>query len=76
MKEWHSIRDGLEAKFAMVPKSDDDELQRAAPEPFEMPKQRFIQCRSRDRSKREEAITQRFEFTMATYPCDQSGIKK
>ncbi len=56
-EDWHSIRDGLEVKIVPWPKSDDDasEAERgSSPE-------RFILCRSRERSKKEEAITQRFE---------------
>lgn len=72
--DWHSIRDGLEVKIVPWPTSDDDEAsagaksnadsddafnadstqQTSAPE-------RFILCRSRDRSKKEEGITRRFE---------------
>ncbi len=63
MKEdWHSIRDGLEVKIVPWPKSDDDDREDAAlfTEADTSP-ERFILCRSRERSKKEEGITQRFE---------------
>ena len=60
-EDWHSIRDGLEVKFVTLPKADSDELQVAAPEVSEITCERFILCRSRERSKKEEGITQRFE---------------
>jgi transposase len=58
-EDWHSIRDGLEVKFVTLPKAE--EVQVDAPESPEMPCERFILCRSRERSKKEEGITQRFE---------------
>lgn len=60
-EDWHSIRDGLEVKFVTLPKADSDGTQDVAPESSEMPCERFILCRSRERSKKEEGITQRFE---------------
>ena len=54
-EDWHSIRDGLEVKIVPWPGSDD-----AAPDADSSP-ERFILCRSRERSKKEDAITQRFE---------------
>jgi transposase len=57
-EDWHSIRDGLEVKIVPWPKSDDDEP--STSESDSSP-ERFILCRSRERSKKEEGITQRFE---------------
>lgn len=59
--DWHSIREGLEVKFVTLPKTDANELQVSAPEVSEVPCERFILCRSQERSKKEEGITQRFE---------------
>lgn len=58
-EDWHSIRDGLEVKIVPWPKDDDedDETTRET----DAPPEKFILCRSRDRSKKEEAITQKFE---------------
>ena len=56
-EDWHSIRDGLEVKIVPWPKSDDD----ASADNSDSAPERFILCRSRDRSKKEEGITQRFE---------------
>jgi transposase len=56
-EDWTSIRDGLEVKVVPWPGSDDpDETKVSDTSP-----ETFILCRSRDRSKKEEAITQRFE---------------
>ena len=57
-EDWHSIRDGLEVKIVPWPKSDDDT---ASTSEVDSSPERFILCRSRDRSKKEEGITQRFE---------------
>ena len=57
-EDWHSIRDGLEVKIVPWPKSDDDDISAAR---SDSSAERFILCRSRERSKKEEAITQRFE---------------
>ena len=57
-EDWHSIRDGLEVKIVPWPKSDDDDTSEAE---SDSSPERFILCRSRERSKKEEAITQRFE---------------
>jgi transposase len=57
-EDWHSIRDGLEVKIVPWPKSDDDE---ASTSESDSSPERFILCRSRDRSEKEEGITQRFE---------------
>jgi transposase len=59
--DWHSIRDGLEVKFVTMPSSDYDGLQNVTPETSSGSPERFILCRSRERSKKEEGITQRFE---------------
>ena len=53
---WHSLRDGLEVKIVPWPKDDDQATSEADASP-----EKFILCRSRDRSKKEEAITQKFE---------------
>jgi transposase len=58
-EDWHSLRDGLEVKIVPWPK-DDDEDDEATIEADASP-EKFILCRSRDRSKKEEAITQKFE---------------
>jgi transposase len=56
-EDWTCIRDGLEVKVVPWPNDNDDEATEASdPSP-----ETFILCRSRDRSKKEEAITQRFE---------------
>jgi transposase len=62
-EDWHSIRDGLEVKIVPWPKSDDDDV--ATAESDSSP-ERFILCRSQDRSKKEEGITQRFEKKIET----------
>ena len=62
-EDWHSIRDGLEVKIVPWPKSDDDDD--ATAESDSSP-ERFILCRSQDRSKKEEGITQRFEKKIET----------
>ncbi|HEY0983652.1 IS1634 family transposase, partial [Schlesneria sp.] len=54
-ENWHSIRDGLEVKIVPWPQDDDDD------EPTDASPEKFILCRSRERSKKEEAITQKFE---------------
>jgi transposase len=56
-EDWTSIRNGLEVKVVPWPGSDDsDDTTDSDTSP-----ETFILCRSRDRSKKEEAITQRFE---------------
>ncbi len=55
--DWHSIRDGLEVKIVPWPKEDDDEQTQST----DTSPETFILCRSRDRSQKEEGITQRFE---------------
>jgi transposase len=55
--DWTNIRDGLEVKVVPWPgRGDDDTTEDSDSSP-----ETFILCRSRDRSKKEEAITQRFE---------------
>ena len=56
-EDWTCIRDGLEVKVVPWPNDNDDEATEASDQSPET----FILCRSRDRSKKEEAITQRFE---------------
>jgi Transposase DDE domain len=63
--DWHSIRDGLEVKFVMMPASDSGESQGRATESSAESRERFILCRSRERSKKEEGMTQRFEKKIA-----------
>ena len=62
-EDWHSIRDGLEVKIVPWPKSDDDDDDddEASTSEVDSSPERFILCRSRERSKKEEGITQRFE---------------
>jgi len=72
--DWHAIRDGLEVKIVPWPKDDDEDESAAEPTEAtanangdaavveqEQAPETFILCRSRDRSKKEEAMTQRFE---------------
>ncbi len=59
--DWHNIRDGLEVKFVTIPASDSDDSQSAASVSSAESPERLILCRSRERSKKEEGITQRFE---------------
>ena len=56
-EDWHSIREGLEVKTVAWPQESDEDTSEKADSPPET----FILCRSRDRSMKEEAITQRFE---------------
>jgi transposase len=55
--DWTNIRDGLEVKVVPWPGRDDDDTT----EDTDSSPETFILCRSRDRSKKEEAITRRFE---------------
>lgn len=55
--DWHRIREGLEVKIVPYPPDDDDE----AVQTTDTSPETFILCRSRDRAKKEEAITRRFE---------------
>jgi transposase len=59
-ENWHTLRDGLEVKVVPWPKDDQDEATTDA----DASPEKFILCRSRDRLKKEEAITQRFEKTI------------
>ena len=63
--DWHSNRDGLEVKFVMMPASDSEDSQGAATESSPESPERFILRRSRERSKKEEGITQRFDKKIA-----------
>ena len=56
-EDWTSIRDGLEVKLVPWPGSADSDFT----EDSDTSPETFILCRSRDRSKKEEVITQRFE---------------
>ena len=56
--DWTSIRDGLDVQVVPWPGNADDEH---TTEESDASPETFILCRSRDRSKKEEAITQRFE---------------
>jgi len=63
-QDWNSIRDGLEVKLVVWPKDDEATQQNDATpttdnDPHET--ETFILCRSRDRSRKEDAITRRFE---------------
>jgi transposase len=66
-EDWHTLRDGLEVKIVPWPKSDDegddedDEPDDKTTVNAVASPEKFILCRSRDRSKKEEAITQKFE---------------
>jgi transposase len=62
-EDWHNIRDGLEVKIVPWPKSDDHDVSTAE---SDSSPERFILCRSQDRSKKEEGITQRFEKKIET----------
>jgi transposase len=57
-EDWHSIRDGLDVKIVPWPKLDEDH---ASTSESDSSPERFILCRSRERSKKEEGITQRSE---------------
>ena len=59
--DWHSIRDGREVKFVTMPASDSECSQNNARESSAESHERFILSRSRERSKKEEGITQRCE---------------
>jgi hypothetical protein len=63
--DWHSNRDGLEVKFVMMPASDSEDSQGAATESSPESPECFILRRSRERSKKEEGITQRFDKKIA-----------
>ena len=58
-EDWHTIRDGLEVKIVPWPKDEDADDE--ATTETDVPPEKFILCRSRDRSKKEEAITRKFE---------------
>jgi len=67
-EDWHTLRDGLEVKIVPWPKSDDeedddehDEANDKTTVNADASPEKFILCRSRDRSKKEEAITRKFE---------------
>jgi transposase len=56
-EDWTSIRDGLEVKIVPWPRPEGEE---GSAESDTSP-ETFVLCRSRDRSKKEEAMTERFE---------------
>lgn len=56
-EDWTRIRDGLEVKVVPWPGRPDSDFTKGS----DTSPETFILCRSRDRSKKEEAITQRFE---------------
>jgi transposase len=56
--DWNTIRDGLEVKVVAWPGGDADD---ETTEESDTSPETFILCRSQDRSKKEEAIMQRFE---------------
>ncbi len=63
-QDWNSIRDGLEVKLVVWPKNDEAAQRNDATlttdnDPRET--ETFILCRSRDRFRKEQAITGRFE---------------
>ena len=67
-EDWHTLRDGLEVKIVPWPKDDDeedddehDEANDKTTVNADASPEKFILCRSRDRSKKEEAITRKFE---------------
>ncbi len=70
--DWNTIRDGLEVKLCQRPREDGDEDSATVPETF-------ILCRSRDRSKKEEAMVRRFEqkieerLTKMTARCEKQN---
>jgi transposase len=55
--DWNQIRDGLEVKLVRRPREESDADDAAAAEDDEL----FILCRSRDRSRKEEAMVERSE---------------
>ena len=59
--DWTTIRDGLEVKLCARPRDDDDAPEAGKDSTVAEEKETFILCRSRDRSKKEEAMVQRFE---------------
>jgi len=70
---WTTVRDGLEVKLCTRPREDND--RRNAVDDQE----RFILCRSRDRSQKEEAMVRRFEtkieerLVTMTARCEKQG---
>jgi len=62
-EDWHTIREGIEVKLCARPRDEeeaDDQTEGPAAAPLEET-ETFILCRSRDRSKKDEAILRRFE---------------
>ena len=65
-EDWNTIRDGLEVKLCDLPCDDSDTLDTDETSEEAGGKETFILCRSRDRSKKEEAIVRRFEQKIET----------
>ena len=70
---WTTVRDGLEVKLCTRPREENDKREAVYDQ------ERFILCRSRDRSQKEEAMVRRFEtkieerlVTMTTR-CEKQG---
>ncbi len=58
---WNTIRDGLEVKLCARPRDDGNASEADEASDAAEDKEIFILCRSRDRSRKEEAMVQRFE---------------
>ena len=58
---WNTIRDGLEVKLCARPRNDGNASEADEASHVAQDKEIFILCRSRDRSKKEAAMVQRFE---------------
>jgi transposase len=64
--DWNTIRDGLEVKLCDRPCDDSDVSTADENSDAVGGKETFILCRSRDRSKKEEAMVRRFEQKIET----------
>jgi transposase len=62
--DWQTIRDGLEVKLCRRPRDASDEETEATADNTDSDNEVFILCRSRDRSKKEEAMVARPEKTI------------
>jgi transposase len=65
-EDWNTIRDGLEVKLCDLPCDDSDASTVNENSDAVGGKETFILCRSRDRSKKEEAMVRRFEQKIET----------
>jgi transposase len=71
-EDWTTIRDGVEVKLCQRPREESDAAAACDPE-------LFVLCRSRDRSKKEEAMVRRFEkkieerLTKMTARCEKQN---